>query len=237
MPYFSLSFYPFFFQLWAFSRQQWQETKFFLSVQHQEKSAMGNGQPQTTTAVTTWTQGFLFLLRGEGRRQRPGLLDLIQGVASTALNSKGMQTQVCHGTSMGSWAQPWLETQRSLLICTKSAVSAHNICFSLKREGNSHGSVSGVCTARAPQHRGKKQPTMWPCLVVTFREFYGHFTLLEQPKQAGVQVHLPQLAGLMLSTEWKEFIWVTCYLPNTSWGFAVPHPQLCAFVTRNSISY
>ena len=164
-----------------------------------------------------------------------------------------MQTQTRCGTSAGNWAQPWLKNQQSLLICTKSAVSAlvaKHIWFSLKR-----GAVSGACSARAPQQR-EEPPHNMAMSCGHVHEFYSPFMLLEQPKDTSVWVHL---AGLMPSTEQKEFDGLPVYVRHhphfaicpaplakqTRWhkagrrsqGFGVPPPRLCSFVTSNSVSH
>lgn len=161
--------------------------------------------------------------------------------------AEAQATELCHGlrTSKVCWS-----------LWSLSALVAQHIGFSLKREA-----VSGVCSVQAPQHREKPlHNATASCGHVN--EFHGPFILLEQPEEVVVGVHLPQLAGLMLSSAkgvclsylptWDIIlICATCLIliaKQTHWHMAgahevlqthslTPPPTLCASVTSNSISY
>lgn len=140
-----------------------------------------------------------------------------------------MQIQACHGTSMGNWAQLWLENQQSLLSCTKSAVSAlvaQHICFSLKREA-----VSGVCSATqgktSPQHghvSWSRPWVVWPFHTAGATKGGG---CRSAPSPAGWADAEHRVKGLPAYVRHRPHF---CYLPNTGcqtrWHKAGTHEVL-----------
>lgn len=69
-------------------------------------------------------------------------------------------------------------------VCGVSSVSPEHL-FQPQKGGSGHGSVSGVCSAQAPQHREKPAHNT-AMSRGQVPEFYGPFTLPEQPKEVGV---------------------------------------------------
>lgn len=108
--------------------------------------------------------------------------------------------------------------------------------------------VAGVCSAPAPQHQEKLAHNMGMSHG-HIHEFYGSFTLPGCPKEVSVQVHLPQLAGLVPARGERSLFGLPayvrhnphfCHLPNTGCQTNHRHQalmRLCSATSKHTLCF